>query len=420
MSISNELKAIRAHDMLPGLTNVNMGLVNSNMKKIKLIGAAAQVASLIKGQNVVTFQALEVAAGDLGIDENLLEKALVELQEIEFVDIKYSNGQIERVDEEVPILRDTYSIIGRRIQDIKLGEIEEAAIQVLDDLSLTPLAAVDLTHKHGFDAKAFGILSNIGVNTGFMDTYRSPTDSREILFSPIYWDENPAQMFKLLDQFGSLEVVKRLQSLRGTQGRPVDLLGDEILLQAVDLGCLPTPTVTSTAGEKTFTFTPITGVGKHEKSLLTKARAIIACLRYGEYYGTITKIKYPSIFLRSVLDNHGTKKSHHEMPQQWDLARKLGIGFFDQEVGYSGRYFFKLHMTPENIRAFEIAIQMLQIGDAGRGQEQEDDARGLLLPGNFTHPTVTRLKVKREASYTRDSVIHINDIIRGVTSDLFQ
>ncbi|MGI6662823.1 MAG: hypothetical protein ACOX4B_05020 [Bacillota bacterium] len=60
---------------------------------------------------------------------------------------------------------------------------------------------------------------------------------------------------------------------------------------------------------------------------------------------------------------------------------------------------------------------MAEFNDAKRPQDVDGSA-GLLIPGSFGHPTATRARVKREGKYTRDNVILINDLIRGVSSDI--
>lgn len=42
------------------------------------------------------------------------------------------------------------------------------------------------------------------------------------------------------------------------------------------------------------------GIGPEEKSILNKARAILACVRYGEHYGSITKITEPKILVEML------------------------------------------------------------------------------------------------------------------------
>lgn len=419
MLLTRQLKAIRTHDMQPGLTSVKMGLINLYMERLKLLGSVAQISSIIKGLNVISYEGLVLAAGDVGIDRSLLENALRELEIMDFVRVIRKGGSIERVEEQLPLLADFYDVLGERLEQHKLSEIESASLQILDDLSILPIAAVELQDKHGLDPKVLHYVKEIGINTGFIDTYVSPTDSREIFFSPLYWDENPVKYFELTEKFGTDKVIQRLKALRSKQGYPVDLIKDPIICEAIELGCLPTPEVDSIAGRKAFAFTPRLGVSKVEKSLLSKARAIIACLRYGQHFGTITKIRNPELFLRKLLERGRTKLSHSEIPQQWDLARKLGIGFFDRELG-TDRYFFCINPHEDNKKAFELAIQMVSIGDIEKHYEEEEEARDLLLPGAFTYPTVTRLRVKREAKYSRDSIVNINDLIRGARSDLFE
>lgn len=415
--MDNMLKAIRAQDIQLGLMTVNSGLVNLHMRKTKLIGAATQVASIVNPFQVLdNYDSLIVAAGELGLDDTMLEKALDELQEVEFIRVIKSGCNIKKIEVSLPDLPKVYDVLGERWEILGPSEIEKIAINLLDDLSEIPLKASGAISNYAISPGDVSTLTTIGKNTGFLEMYLSPVDGQEIWYSPIYWEENPAKIMELSDKYSTNQVLRALKDLRGNQGKPVERIDDPVLLEAVGAGCLPAPKVNSVNGEKTFLFTPIQGVKKYEKNLLEKARSLVACMRYGENYGNITKIKWPVRFLESFLEK-GYISPHSEIPAQYSLATKMLIGFPDKELGTS-RYYFRLIDTEENKRVVQLAIQMVMMGTVVRQLKETEGAQKMLMPGSYTNHTASRITLKKNAQYSLDNVKQINEIIRGVSSEL--
>jgi hypothetical protein len=415
--MDNHLKAVRAQDIQSGLSLINSGMANLHMKNVKLIGATSQVCSLISPFQVVDgYENLIVAAGELGIDENLLEKSLTELQEIEFIRVIKNGEIIRKIEITIPQLKNRYDIIGKRLDELNPTDIEKASLEILDDLAEMPIKCFEIINKAGINIEETRIIRDIGVGAGFIEKYNSPVDSQEIWYSPIYWDENPEKIIELAEKYTTNDVLCAIKSVRDNQGKPIEKISDPILIEAIANGCLPVPEVSSTAGKKQFLFTPIKGIKTYEKNLLDKARAIVACMRYGEIYGNITKIKYPRAFLESWL-NKGYINPHSEIPTQYSILVKLGVGFPDK-VPNINRYYFRLIKTDENIRALEIAIQMITLGTINKQCEEEQEAKTMLLSGVYKNPSFTRIKMKNEVEYSTENVILINDVLRGVSSEL--
>lgn len=411
------IKAIRAQDIQNGLLSINSGLANFHMKNIKLIGATSQICSLISPFQVVDgYDSLIIAAGEMGIDEYLLEKSLEELEEIEFIRIIKNGSSIKKIEISIPELKNRYEIIGEKLENTKITEIEQVALNILDDLVEIPMKSLDVIEKYNISNQDFSIIKDIGNGAGFLNFYLSPVSSEEIWYAPIYWEENPKLLMELCDRYNTNEVLKAVKSLRSNQGKPIEMVTDPILLEAISSGCLPAPEVSSTAGEKKFLFTPLQGVKKYEKSILNKARAIVACMRYGEAYGQITKIKYPKLFLESFLQK-GYIRPHTEVPTQYSILTKLSVGVPDRVHGTS-RYSFRLLDTFENRRALELAIQMVDLGIVNKSYEEEEAAKDIMLAGTYQNPNHVRINIKKSMRYSMDNVILINEIIRGVSSEL--
>ncbi|MCK4816756.1 hypothetical protein KA005_13380, partial [bacterium] len=188
------------------------------------------------------------------------------------------------------------------------------------------------------------------------------------------------------------------------------------------IGCIPTPSVNSSAGEKFFVFTPLQGVGKLEKALLEKARAIIACVRYGQHFATVTKIFDPLLILERL---QGRKKigAHSEILRQYALLHKLGVGKIARDRFHSDRFNFHLIDTEDNMRALELAIQYLTIKEVVKPDSSANKAKQLLLPGfegSYGSTTTTRMSCStvKPTEMSSSSIDALNHLIIGGSSGI--
>jgi hypothetical protein len=416
--VDNSLIAGRLQEINEGLMSQSGGLVEAHFRKSKRIGAAARLCNVLRGQDVLdNYEMLAAAAGELGIFADTLDRALSVLEEIGYVTVHKSGGDIKKVEERIPLLSDRYELIGQKWMDIGPSEIERATITVLDDLLIAPQRERDVQKKHNLDAKAFGIIADVGRSGAFYKTYTSPVDGSEVAFSPLYHDENPAALLRLFDKFPNSDVSVILRSIRAYQGKPIDNISDPVLCEAIRTGCIPTPSVDSTGGKKHFAFTPVQGVGKLEKSLLEKARAMVACVRYGQHYAGITRIRYPLLILEK-LRTHRRLGAHSEILRQYSVLHKLGVGRITTDPRHSGRYVFELIDTDENLRALDLAIQYLTVKEVTKADPRVDEAKQLLLPGVYGSPTNTRLSLRsvKTTVMSKRSVDELNHLIIGGSS----
>ncbi len=412
--------AARLQDINEGLVRQSGGLVESHYRKTKRFGAAARICNLIRGQDVVSdYTSLVAATGELGIGADTLDAALGILEEIGYVSLHKSGGDIRKIEERIPLLSDRFEAIGERWQDSKPSDIEVVTLEMLDDLLVAPNRTRALCKRHSLDSSSFDIIRDVG-NTGeYIKSYTSPKDGSEIAFSPLYHDENPDKIIQLMDSFPSDDVVATLRGIREYQGKPIDAVTDPVLLTAIKTGCIPTPTVTSTNGAKRFMFTPLQGVGKLEKGLLEKARAIVACVRYGEHFAGITKIRFPLVILQRLKDRKQIGP-HSEISEQYVLLQKLGVGVIQKAIGYTGRYMFHLLDTDENLRSLDMAIEYLTVKEIVKGDPNEAGAKQLMLPGSYASPTKTRMELKslRETKLSSSSISKLNHLIIGGSSGI--
>ena len=269
MAIDNTIVTARLQDINEGLVRQSGGLVEAHFRKSKRFGVAARICNLIRGYDVVKdFNVLAAAGGELGISADTLDAGLRELEEVGYVRIYRSGGDIAKIEESIPLLNDRFEAIGQKWIDSHPSEIELAALGMLDDLMIAPHRARELCKRRGIDRQTFDIVRDVGQTGEFLKTYTSPADGAVIVYSPLYHDENPEKVIELIDRFPDEDVIGNLRTIRAYQGTPVDTISDPVLLAAIQTGCVPTPTVTSSKGAKRFMFTPLQGVGKLEKALL--------------------------------------------------------------------------------------------------------------------------------------------------------
>jgi DNA-binding transcriptional ArsR family regulator len=150
--MDKKLIAGRLQEINEGLVGQSGGLVESHFRKSKRLGAAARLCNVLRGQDVLdNYEMLAAAAGELGIPADTLDRALSELEEIGYVTVHKSGGDIKKVEERIPLLSDRYELIGQKWLDSKPSEIEMAAIDVLDDLLVAPQRERDVQKKHNID-----------------------------------------------------------------------------------------------------------------------------------------------------------------------------------------------------------------------------------------------------------------------------
>jgi hypothetical protein len=413
--------AARLQDINEGLLRQLGGITETYFRKTKRLGAAVRICNLIKGRDVIDqYDQLCAATGELGIGADTAEKALNELEEIGYVTITRTGGEIAKIEERIPLLDSQYTQIGEKWAAGQPSELEQLTLEVVDDLLVSPRRERDLISAHNVDEVSFRLISDVGKTGAFLQTYKSPTDGSEIAYSPLYHDENPEQLLSVFDKFPDEDVSAKLRSIRHYQGSPIDLIKDPVILHAVKTGCLPTPSVHSSGGLKHFAFTPLEGVGKMEKGLLEKARAIIACVRYGQHFATITRVSDPLAILRALRQRKRIG-SHSEILKQYALLHKMGVGVISRDRTASSRFAFTLLDTPENLRALDMAIQYLTIAEPARADKKLEAAKQLLLPGisgSYGSPAKTRYEaVNLQATTVSEASIgKLNHLLIGGSS----
>lgn len=421
--MDDKLISGRLEEINEGLCNQTGGLTETHFRKTKRLGAAVRVANLIKGQDVISdYNYLLAAAGELKIPADTLDKSLEELEDIGYVTLHKSAGEIRKIEERIPLLEEQYASIGEKWRLTSPTDIEKTTVNILDELMIAPHKERNIIAKFNLDHESFGIITDVGKTGAFYESYTSPVDGSSIGFSPLYHDENPEKLITLFEKFPTEDVSEKIRRIRNYQGLPLENISEPILIEAIKTGCIPTPSVNSTSGEKFFAFTPLIGVGKLEKALLEKARAIVSCVRYGQTYAGITKINDPLAILHKLKYSKRIG-SHSEIKRQYALLHKLGVGRITKDPFNSGRFNFEIIDTVDNLRSLDLAIQYLTVKEVVKFDESVLKAKQLLLPGvsgSYGSTTMTRMSTKnlKQTQMSKSSIDALNHLIIGGSSGI--
>jgi len=408
---------VKIHDIHHGLIQSTGAIVESEYAFLKELGIAIQIATTIKDHETIKdLKPFYAAAGELKIPRQLANAGLSHLEKLGFVRIKYQTGKqnIDRVDVLVPDLAKTYNDFGDYFVSDNDSKISTLTIDILEKLSAFPHKEKEIISSLGISPHERDIIFDVGKSASLLDSYTSPADSESVLYSPLYWDDNPNAIFNLLKDHSSNSFLRIVDAVRKYQGLPDGKIDDKIISDAINLGCLPTLSVSSTSGLKKFIFTPRTGVGKTEKELLHKARVLISCVRYGENFAGITKIFSPSAIINALV-RKGYLKGHTESLKQYEPARNLGLVKLIPTAG--GRYEVHFIDNDENKAVVKMATEMIEIGETSKFDNSEEMAKKILIPGNILHPTQTRTQViqERPVEKTTSTIKTVNDLLRGIS-----
>ncbi len=433
-----ELKiGIRCQDIQTCLQDFSMGALGIEIKNITLLGKAERLAIHIRGVDIIDNQEkLEYIACQFGIEPESLPRVLEVLGEIGWTRIKEKEDKTIIVEESIPYFKDIYSEIGKYYKSLKHHEIEDSIIEVVDALALSPLREEDIINKIGINKKIYSTIMDIGNSSNIINKFKSDEDQENILYSPIYWTENHDKIkiiYDLLKKYGSDKIINVLKKVQDYQGYPLtdtilktskDKLSEDdlIIIDLIEKGILLTPKVDSFSGEKHFAFIPNVGIPIEEKTILEKAMAILACVRYGENFGSITKIKFPEVILERLLEQPHIIGPHSEIKKQYAILIGRGIGRIYPDRFYSDRWYFQLIDKEENIKAVNLAKDLLTVGEAIYGKAFNEKLREILFyKGTYEEAIRTLPKLKKSPRISKDTYEHILnkviDDIRGASFD---
>jgi hypothetical protein len=373
-------------------------------------GQATRLAMLIRGQDVIEDEQRlkKVAAVELGLHPAEYTVAKQMLMEADLIEERTTKAGKSVLNEKVSRLdhSDNY----RRMGEIWLSRggrthKEEAIIHTLDSVIETPRDISTLDSLHSLKKSDLSAVLELGTNAGIIE---SVDEQKRIYFSPLLWDVSPKKLATFLKTASTTSFGELLKKLK-KPGSDVTNTKDPLIAQAISGGMLPSYGVLSTGGRRVYSFIPYTGqllTSETQKTVLDKARAIIACLRYGSEAATITRIRNPLAILSALTDparSHGLKP-HSELKLQYGMLVSKQIG---RVIQTGDRYVFQLIPTEDNLRACAIARELLSTGELMAEKDLGSEALHM-VNGTIQHP-LKEVKVARKKRPARAD--ELNDLV---------
>ncbi len=397
---------LRCHDVHAGLRNVDPNSATlAPLADTRMIGMAASLASLVRGQDVVPdAEALKaIVAEQLDISPYAFVGVVETLERVGMIDDVQRRGQkIVAFTENVPYHQDLYDRLGVTWRDAAPTQLEHEMVAIVDRLAMSPLPAEELENELGLDRGDVPRLLEVGKASELIKGVT--LIDGEVLYSPFFGFENPELLASLLETHGSGRFAEDLAAVRGHQGLPLDPARHPALADAIARGFIMAPSVKTPDGlEQPFAavpYVPDQALLTVRKPVLDKALAVVACVRCGEHFGGATSTKDPARVLTALLDpNRGYRlRPHSSHRRQYQLLYRMQIVDFIP----SGNWVMpQLIVTEDNLEAVRLARDLLTFGEPLEDRVGDDDARGLLsLNSNYQAPlqTVSRRREQKTLS----------------------
>ncbi|WP_194925199.1 hypothetical protein [Catenulispora pinisilvae] len=399
------VEGLRCQDVHAGLRAIDpnsAALVS--LKHTRLVGMAADVASLIRGRDLIPDAgALEaVAVSELDVAPHAFDQVLQLLEEADFVQLtRDGRGQVTGLTETVPVYHNLYEELGRLWRERGPREFEEQVLAVVDRLARGPVPLEALADTVGITQAEAGRLIPLGRDSGLLRTVS--TIDGGIVYSPFTGFEHPDVLEVLLTEHGPDRMLEEFDALKRHQGLAIDAARFPMIADAVARGLVPAPTVElPDASMQAFATLPYSLdrellVGR--KPVLDKALAVIACVRCAETFGGFSNAS-AGVHLINTLLKDGSLNPHSSSERQYRLMRNRGILFFAPDDRPGGSWVRPtLVETADNREALMIARDMLRIGEPmAAGRQLPEAKRDLLgLDAKYLQPLQT-------AARSRDQV----------------
>ena len=402
-------EGLRCQDVHAGLRNVDpaSGVLRPLMDT-RLVGMTATLASLIRGQDVISdASALQaVAAEQLDVDLYAFNEVVTILEERGYVSgVVRSKGKITRFNESVPFYTDLYAELGAAWHDRSPSQLEEELVAVVHRLAASPAPLEELVDELNLDQSDLPTLLDLGNNSHLVKMLR--TIDGDLVYSPFYAFEKPKAIDELVASHGSDRLAEEFAMLHSYQGLPVDPVRTPLIADAVAKGFLLAPGVERPDGvEQPFATLPYVlsqDLLTIRKPVLEKALAVVACLRCGEHFGGYNDLPPDALVavIRKLLDpNRGFLMPHSSHVRQYGLMHRAGLIAFDPDLMPGGKWVTPRFIdTPDNREALQIAKDLLKHGEMIDNRLGDDTARAIMAQGGvLTAPMQTIAKFRPKAA----------------------
>lgn len=423
--MSNDIAEL-AFDLHTGLGTFQV----PDFDELRTIGMAATVAIHIKGLGEVDYELLrKVSEHFMSVPSAALNEVLRLLQDVGFVKLIERGRRIDRVIPNVPVFDDVYDTIADfATSECEINECEETAIAILRALQSAPQNRDALYNALGVEKALFDRCLEIGASSGIVSHHKAR--GRPILISPFYFTDNLSGLADAAVSAGASTIQSVLDKVKDNQGWPISLLestkeigGDAlqsseiaVLRKLSQEGILKPPTIQFGQRSESFVFTPRPGgtrLNAANREIYERAMALVSAVRKGQLLPRQFRIHSPLALLRALRDR-GHVRANSEADVQYKNLGVLRIAHLKRVSG--GRWELHLIDTPENKKALDLAISLLQTGSLSN-MEVNEEARIALTKGErYVQSLISasELKKRQYAVNNEQAVYEFDQLLLGL------
>lgn len=396
-----------AHDLHSGLSSYHV----AEFDDLHTIGMAATLAIHIRGLGEIDYEVMRrVSDHFMSIPSVALEKVLLVLEEISFVQLVRNGRKIGKIIPNIPVFEDVYEHIGSYASsECSLNSHEDATLHILKSLQDAPANKDALFNRLGIEKPVFDRCIALGSECGIMSEHQAR--GRSILISPFYFSDNLDGLADAAVSVGSNAIKSTLDKVKTNQGWPMGLVKSQGEIGGVKLnvteqalidklsaeGIIRPPTIKFGGNSQSFLFTPKPGktrLNAANREIYERAMALISAVRKGQLLADTYRIRMPVRLLEAFRDR-GYLGANSEAWDQYSNLVFLRVAFLEQVTSSTWR--LRLNGTPENIEALNLAISLLRTGELA-GMEVNKDARIALSKGEqYIQSLISASEMKKRA-----------------------
>jgi len=383
---------------------------------LHVVGMAAALAIHIKGLGQIDYEVLrKVSDHFMAIPSIALERVLRVLAQIGFVRLIERGAKIQQVIPNIPVFDDVYEQIGNYASsECELNSYEQATLAILAELQDAPRNRDALYNLLGVEKPLFNWCLTIGQTSGIFSEHMAR--SRRMLISPYYFSDNLDGLADAAASVGASAIQSTLRKIKGNQGWPLALIATQREIGGVKLsptevtlvqklaeeGVIKPPTIKFGTTEHSFVFTPKPGktrLNAANREIYERAMALISAVRKGQLLPNQFRIHSPARILE-VFRDRGYIGANSEAPVQYRNLVVLRVAYLRQTT--SSMWQLRLHQTPENTAALDLAISLLRTG-ALAGMEVNQDARiALTKDEEYIQSLISASELKKRQKQIKD------------------
>lgn len=418
---------LRSQDIQTGLQSFSI----RQFENLPIAGWTARISIHLRGIPKVSFDVMKELSHILfGVPKQIFGIVIQTLQEIGYVQIINNKNNEKQIIPHIPYFDELYYGIDDYISsNTPLNQFEETSIHLLNLTAEAPISKQKIISDLDITENQYKSIIEVGTAGSYLEKFKSRYGD-ELLVSPLYFSENPSELASIVGKIGTDTSKRVLSLIRDYPGWPLEVIrntkaidGNLLNKQEMDFiealiakKVLQPPIVATQSSKQAFLFTPKVGnqqIEIIEKAIYEKTLAIISCIRHGQHFAAYP-IKYPKAIINS-LKRDGWLRATKSAKEQYRTLSVMKICTLKN----NGNGWYEPHLirTQENIKAIDVALEILTDGDI-KSDRGMDKVAGDVLKGNLTYNEFIRsysqITLKQHIG-TKETELELDKLLEELT-----